>query len=347
MRAKFLPALVFFLAGCGQHPTSDEAASPIIESVKRLPSHGLEFSTPTLDLGNLPIGTTHSFSTQLVNRGTDPTSVVAVTSGCGCINVKMSNPDLLPGQSALITGEIRVPLQPGGVQKRIQVTANGCPAEPAFCLLTCYAQKEIQVLSDDVILTPDFSNDLDSKSTVVLLNNSESPITVASPKVSTDGVHASLSKSKLGPKESCCLTISADPMHICRTEGEVIITTSHQIEQTVRVPFSIQPINGFACLPREIRLGVLPRKDLQNLSYKVVITGRLLRDLAPTTIDLPKFLVIADQPKPIGDRLEFSVKVSNDVTGFSVQGTLLVTFSTTNKSKAYTVRIPVSGLISG
>jgi Protein of unknown function (DUF1573) len=95
-----------------------------IKKNTELKNNSLEWSDTIIDLGKLKYNSEMKFSFIARNYGTDTIFLEKIEAECGCTNINTKPQSILPKDSLVISGNLKVSEDTGKLEKSIFIVAN-------------------------------------------------------------------------------------------------------------------------------------------------------------------------------------------------------------------------------
>ncbi len=313
--------------------------------VKSDGSMRLSASTSTVNLGAIPISTTHNFHVTITNKPHHDVLVGRVSPNCGCTNVTLSRHHIPAGKTADLTGEFHADREPARFRKEIEVYLASSTEPDVTVAIIGECVRTINTTQDTVSVNPDPLADRSDRVTVGVLNNSTFPIELSIEPSVTGDLKMSLSKTHLEPGTTSEVRLTALPNLLTRSAEVVRIFTTHPFEKVVQIQVFVQPIGALRVQPAAVRFGVLSAEQFANLRpVAITITGPILGAVTLAEIETPPVLSLSYSDQTEAKRVLTFVTVSSHIMS-SIRGDIVLGFDSNRSAKRFTTRIPVSGIV--
>ncbi len=176
-----------------------------------------------LDFGNLYTGNGHKHNIVLRNVGTETLVISNVSATCGCTGTLMSENDIAPGDSGILSISFNPNRLSGPVEKAVSFDANDTTMKHVRIVFKANVLKALDVRPNYVVFKT--NHDSASSESVVLKNVSEKTVHILSVTPSTSVVHATFSKSTLDPGDESEIDLTFTPETIGAAKGTLVIQT--------------------------------------------------------------------------------------------------------------------------
>jgi hypothetical protein len=344
-RVSIAVAVGLFLVGCDSTINGTAAVDRRSNAVPA--TEGKVRADPNpVSLGQIFIGTEHTFSFSLSNDSPHEVNVQGLNPGCACIDPTISSHRILPGQCAKVTATLRALSDAGSLRRNFRISFTD--HEEISAVIVAEVAHSIVCVPESVRLAPDFRSADPAKATITVKNNSVNSVEVVGFRPMRDTVRVELpANCVIPPSQSLSLSLIAGQDAVVARDMYVQLLTTDTRERHVVVRVEVMPITGLRIEPDGIRLGVPRREDLINRHpLEIKVSGPLLDTCSISIVKLPGFLRLVDsnelEERPRVFRFAFAVEeLTVDLSGaieFGVSSQL--------DARRVTVSVPTDGFLS-
>jgi hypothetical protein len=184
----------------------------------------IQFATPMHDFGTIKGGETVKYTYVFTNSGDRLLEVSNVQTSCGCTTAGDYSRQVEPGKTGAIPIQFNSGNFRGDVVKTITVTCNDATQPTVLLQLKAHIWKPIDITPQFVTLnvTPESPS---NATTVRIVNNEETPLTLSAPESSNPAFAAELKTNQPG-KEFELLVRTVPPLPTGMVQGQITLHTS-------------------------------------------------------------------------------------------------------------------------
>ena len=200
------------------------SATAGVASAAGVPGPKIQFATPVYDFGQIKGGEVVKYTFVFTNVGDHMLEVTAVQASCGCTTAGEWTRQVEPGMSGSIPIQFNSGNFSGQVAKSITVTCNDTNQPTVGLQIKGNIWKPIDVTPQFAMLN--VTTDAPSNATTVrIVNNEESPLTLSAPESSNPAFAAELRTNQPG-KEFQLLIKTVPPLPAGNVQGQITLKTS-------------------------------------------------------------------------------------------------------------------------
>jgi hypothetical protein len=216
----------------------------------------IEFSTPVYDFGRIQAGELVKHTFMFTNNGDQPLELSNVQPSCGCTTAGEWSRKVMNGQTGLVPIQFNSSHFNGDVFKTISVSSNDRQKPVVVLQLKGKIWKPLELVPPYTVVNvvPDASS---ASAVVRILNNTEEPLTLSTPEISTKSFNAMLTTVKPG-KEFQLSLASVGELNSGSIQGKVLFKTSWTNNPTLEVPFWVNVQPALSIIPPHIMLPRAP-----------------------------------------------------------------------------------------
>jgi hypothetical protein len=332
------------LAGC---ESSSRPAAPTTspERELRIERHRVELTPDHVDLGMVPVGRQAEFRTTLVNRGDHGVEIQKIEAHCGCAEAKVGTMRLQPGEQTELLGVLRAGNRPQALRTGVTVVLAG-HAQPSLHLkLTGTVEPTIRV-SGELTLSPDSLQPKPASATLMVHNQSAQAVELTGLYGLPAGVRARIAQPSLPAGAQTQIAVECEAVFLTDQEGEILMITSHALEESVPIRYRIRPAGALSCVPPALRLGVVSRQELlQGGDRHVVLRGESLQELELGQVEVPKFVRFVACRTAADGGWDLSFRFVDSPTSAIVDGVAVIHLAVRGTGRHVALRLPISGIV--
>lgn len=300
---------------------------------------------PVVHLGKVPLGEKKPFRTSLRNATGETVQIARIDSGCGCINIGLSNPQIAAGGLETVSGEFHATGGPGAFRKRVTVHAAGANRKPSSFEITGEVLAMLSVVPSEVVLHPDYKTGRGATAAVRVKNDSGQEVTYTVPP--TPGITVSPATLCVPAGAAADLTISVPPEHAVEERLELDVTTTYANEPLLRLPVRISPVAPVRVEPAALSLGVGTKKEmLAHKGLALTLSGAGVGELALDGFECPPFLAVSKQERAPDGRMVIRFEVVDRFPSIGLTGRVVLRLRSTETGRTLKEHVvPVSGVL--
>jgi hypothetical protein len=200
------------------------AATASVVSVAGTAGPKIVFATPVHDFGQIKGGAVVKHAYVFTNVGGATLEVTNVHASCGCTTAGEWTRQVAPGMTGSIPIQFNSGNFSGAVGKSITVTCNDTSQPTVMLQIKGNIWKPIDVTPQFAVLN--VTSDAPSNATTVrIVNNEETPLTLGAPESSNPAFGVELRTNKPG-KEFHLIVRTAGPLPAGNAQGQITVRTS-------------------------------------------------------------------------------------------------------------------------
>jgi hypothetical protein len=183
----------------------------------------------------------------LKNEGNKTLTISNVSTTCGCTAALLSNPDIPPGDSGLLSISFDGKKFSGVIKRSVSFETNDPEQKKIHVNFSANVVKLLSIEPEYLMFNRVFLDSSSSQS-LFIKNNSEETIKVLSLNTTTDLVIPKAEKTILKPNDSTYITCTFRPKAVGAISGNINIETDHPKVKTVSIRFM-----GYGSKPSRIK----------------------------------------------------------------------------------------------
>ncbi|NQT17726.1 MAG: DUF1573 domain-containing protein [Planctomycetes bacterium] len=298
-------------------------------------------------MGNVFLYEDKDFEVEVRNRRNEVVEIGDVRADCRCADIKLEASRLGPTDSARLTGTLRGARKPGPISHRVLLMIEKPVRSQHSLRIVGNAHRRIKFSPEVVVLQPNLLEGEPGEATVALENASSESIELSVKEDLPEGVAASLKEAELAPGERCRLKIQAVAKTLTGRKAQLVITSSHPIEKTVRIPVEVRPVDSLSVAPDAIAFGVLSKSDLLGKTRVVVeLSGDLLDQCDIDDVASPSYLELREVEVQASTSRRIVFEVRDAFDGADLGGMVVVSVRHRPSTRVFRVEVGVSGLLT-
>ena len=256
----------------------------------------IQFATPVHDFGQIKGGEVVKYTYVFTNAGQQLLEVTAVQASCGCTTAGDWSRQVEPGQTGRIPIEFNSGSFNGQVAKSITVTCND-PTQPTVALqLKATIWRPIDVTPQFAVLNLT-SESPSNATTVRIVSNEESPLTVSAPESSNPAFAAELKTNQPG-KEFELVVKTVPPLPAGNFQGQITLRTSSTNLPVINVTALANVLQTVMVAPSQITLPAAPLANPMPSNVVIRNNGTNALVLTEPTVNAKGVDVQLTEPQP-------------------------------------------------
>lgn len=256
----------------------------------------IQFATPVHDLGQLKGGEVVKYTYVFTNAGQQVLEVTAIQASCGCTTAGDWSRQVEPGQTGSIPIEFNSGSFNGQVAKSITVICND-PTQPTVALqLKANIWRPVDVIPQLAVLNLT-SESPSSSTTVRIVSNEESPLTVSAPESSNPAFATDLKTNQPG-KEFELVIRTVPPLPAGNFQGQITLKTSSTNLPVINVTALANVLETVMLAPSQITLPAAPLVNPIPSNVVIRNNGTNALVLTDPTVNAKGVVVQLKEPLP-------------------------------------------------
>ncbi|MBI5764179.1 MAG: DUF1573 domain-containing protein [Planctomycetes bacterium] len=217
----------------------------------------IEFDTPIYDAGRLRTGVDIQHDFWFHNTGTGPLEIIQVKPSCGCTTSGEYDRIVEPGKSGKIPLKVATGNFSGPISKSVTVLTNAPGAASTIALQIKGELWQMVQAAPSSALFGNTSSTTARESTltrkITITNNSESPLTLASPKSSNNAFSAEIKPLEEGKKWELTVALSQELPNGAVT-GNIEIETGLKDIPKITIPCNAYLVSDVDVVPNKVAI---------------------------------------------------------------------------------------------
>lgn len=216
----------------------------------------IQFATPVHDFGQIKGGEVVKYTYVFTNVGQQLLEVTAVQASCGCTTAGEWSRQVEPGKTGSIPIQFNSGNFRGDVTKMITVTCNDTTQPTVTLQLKAHIWKPIDVTPQFATLNVT-SESPSNATTVRIVNNEETPLTLSAPESTNPSFAAELRTNQPG-KEFELVVRTVPPLPAGNVQGQITLKTSSTNMPVINVTALANVLQTVMVAPSQITLPAPP-----------------------------------------------------------------------------------------
>lgn len=217
----------------------------------------IEFDTPIYDAGRIRTGVDIQHDFWFHNTGNGPLEIIQVKPSCGCTTSGEYDRVVEPGKSGKIPLKVATGNFSGPISKSVTIITNAPGAASTIALQIKGELWQIVQAAPNSALFGNTSSTTARESTltrkITITNNSESPLTLASPKSSNTAFSADIKPLEEGKKWELTVALSKELPNGAVT-GNIEIETGLKDLPSIKIPCNAYLVSDVDVVPNKVAI---------------------------------------------------------------------------------------------
>ncbi len=217
----------------------------------------IEFDTPIYDAGRIRTGTDIQHDFWFHNTGTGPLEIIQVKPSCGCTTSGEYDRIVEPGKSGKIPLKVATGNFNGPISKSVTIVTNMPGAASTMALQIKGELWQIVQAAPSSALFGNTSSTTARESTltrkITITNNSEAPLTLASPKSSNTAFSAEIKPLEEGKKWELTVALSKELPNGAVT-GNIEVETGLKDLPSIKIPCNAYLVSDVDVVPNKVAI---------------------------------------------------------------------------------------------
>ena len=307
----------------------------------------LEVTPEDVQLDPVMVGEARTFEITLKNVSEDLVEFAPVMVGCACLDVRVADARLQPGESTSLSGTLRARGRSGTFRDELLVLLTRPRNDGYRIPIEWQVKSRFEVSCESVTLRPDLASFVADTATVRVRNASDMPLDLSAAKTVPVGVNVQIESNRLMPGQTNVIRLSADPTLVTPTKFSLTFPCSHPSERALQLDVDVNPVGGIEVMPAAINLGVVSKQELLAHTFTLTLAGELLVPCDVQEVNGPRYLYCKDEPRaPAPTIREFTFHVRDNFGAMAdLAGEIAITYRHPASGHLFKVKVPLSGFL--